>query len=392
MYRPNGRESCCPHYTIRLDSQQFKPSRAQRQTVNRFNKYVIGDSYTKEAARLHPKSREQAKKRDNQFDLVERIHEAEYSQLLQPPEPAHKLEVTLELNDFTEEKFAVYENYQRVVHHDEPGEISKRGFKRFLCDSPLRRETMVMPDGRERQLGSYHQCYRLDGKLVAIGVLDLLPECVSSVYFLYDESIHTYAPGKLGAFQEIALAMEEGYRWWYAGYYIHGCPKMRYKMDYSPQFILDPVALNWDPLDREVLDLLDRKPFVSLAEERQTGSVDTAAKSVSEDASMAADANMDGLALEAEAQSGDSDEESEFLFNSKTPGISSLSEIRALNMDHVAIKVAPVGPLFETCHLVGWEDRQVDDFPGSKAAIAELVAAIGPDLMGQICIDLLSMR
>ncbi len=42
-----------------------------------------------------------------------------------------------------------------------------------------------MSDGRERKIGSYHQCYRLDGKLVALGVLDLLPEVVSSVYLLY---------------------------------------------------------------------------------------------------------------------------------------------------------------------------------------------------------------
>jgi arginine-tRNA-protein transferase len=34
------------------------------------------------------------------------------------------------------------------------------------------------------KLGSYHQCYRLDGKLVAVAVLDLLPHAVSSVYLL----------------------------------------------------------------------------------------------------------------------------------------------------------------------------------------------------------------
>ena len=39
--------------------------------------------------------------------------------------------------------------------------------------------------GKEQKLGSYHQCYRLDGRLVAVGVLDLLPGCVSSVYLMW---------------------------------------------------------------------------------------------------------------------------------------------------------------------------------------------------------------
>ncbi|KAL6412809.1 arginine-tRNA-protein transferase [Ilyonectria robusta] len=302
MYRPDQRRSCCPHYTIRLDSSQFKPSRAQRQTLNRFNKYVVGDSYGKEAARLHPKSRDQAKKRDNHFDLVERIHEAEDAKLLKPPEAAHKLVVTLENDDFTEEKYTVYKNYQQVVHKDDPAEISRKGFKGFLCNSPLRRETMIGSNGRERRLGSYHHCYRLDGKLVAMGVLDLLPDCVSSVYFLYDESIHKLAPGKLGALYEIALSLEEGYGWWYPGFYIHSCPKMRSEM----------------------------------------------------------------------------------------PGIPSLSSIITLDMDRILLKITPDGPLYKTSDLVSWEQQTVEQWPGLRAGVAELVAAIGPDLMDQICLDFVS--
>ncbi len=42
----------------------------------------------------------------------------------------------------------------------------------------------MLERGKEKWIGSYHQCYRLDGKLVAMGVLDLLPTCVSSVYLM----------------------------------------------------------------------------------------------------------------------------------------------------------------------------------------------------------------
>jgi len=45
--------------------------------------------------------------------------------------------------------------------------------------------------------GSYHQLYRLNGKLIAIGVLDILPECVSSVYFIYDKTWEEFSLGKV---------------------------------------------------------------------------------------------------------------------------------------------------------------------------------------------------
>ena len=195
---PNQRASCCPHYTIRLDALAFKATKEQRQAVNRFNRYLLGEDYIKESARIYPKSKEDTARRKTDFDLVERIHESESPKLKTPPKPAHEFVVTLESNSFTEEKFALFENYQRIVHHEPPHRITKSGFRSFLCSSPLKRLKQTF-SGKDLLLGSYHQCYRLDGKLVAIGVLDLLPHAVSGVYFMYHESIHTWNPGKLSA-------------------------------------------------------------------------------------------------------------------------------------------------------------------------------------------------
>lgn len=112
-----------------------------------------------------------------------------------PIEPAHKLEITLEPAGFTEEKsakpsmeeplltedrYALYAHYQKSVHKD--SHSSKMDFKSFLCGGLG--QSVYGRDGKSRKIGSYHQCYRLDGKLVAMGVLDLLPHCVSSVYLL----------------------------------------------------------------------------------------------------------------------------------------------------------------------------------------------------------------
>ncbi|KAL7892681.1 arginine-tRNA-protein transferase [Trichoderma sp. SZMC 28014] len=395
LYRPNQRVSCCPHYTIRLDSDQFYPTRGQRQTINRFNKYVLGDQYIKQAARLHPRSREETKKRDNEFSLTERIHEAEIGQIKIPPEPAHKWTVTLEEDTFTKEKYEVYANYQRVVHGDGPNDRLPESFRRFLCDSPLLRRTMVGPDGRKRRLGSYHQCYRLDGVLVAIGVLDLLPQCVSSVYFLYHESIHKFAPGKLGALYEISLAIEDGYRWWYPGFYIHSCPKMRYKIDYGPQYILDPDTLEWRFLDKSILDILARDTYTSLsAADNLGGSELHSADALSIDNSAGKDENPASSGEDSE--DSDSDEDSgmayKSLFRSGMPGIPSVQDMEQFDLDHIVLRIFPTGPLFETSDLVGWRHSKLEEPSNVKHSIAQLIAAVGPDLMDRICLDLVRRR
>ncbi|KAI0181474.1 arginine-tRNA-protein transferase [Hypoxylon sp. FL1284] len=380
LYRPNQKDSCCPHYTIRLDCGRFRTIRDQRQTVNRFNRYVIGDTYAKEAARLYPKSREQARKRDTEFDLLERIHESEDTSLERPPEPAHAFSVTLEPNNFTEEKYQVFENYQRVVHHESPSSISRDGFRTFLCSSPIKREKLTGPDGRERQLGSFHQCYRLDGRLVAIGVLDLLPDCVSSVYFLYHESIHKFNPGKLGALREITLALEGGYRWWYPGFYIHTCPKMRYKIDFSPQQILDPDTLEWIDLSQDILEKFDGHGYLDL---QNAGNDNTAKPSPAEE-DIPTDAKHSDDKLPSDGDS-DSDDGTTFLFDTTMPGIPSIEEMGSVDLGRIVMRINR--GYTHTRNLIDWHRESISDRGSAKAMVAELLAAVGLDFLDSLCLD-----
>ena len=140
------------------------------------------------------------------------------------------LDMELEEAVYTEEKYALFKAYQRTIHSDD---TTRSGFKRFLCESPF---------------PSKHQMYRLDGKLIAMGVLDILPGCVSSVYFMYDPEYSKLSLGRLGACREIELAqsLESEY---YMGFYIPDCPKMRYKGEYKPSYLKDPLQDAWNNLD-----------------------------------------------------------------------------------------------------------------------------------------------
>ncbi|KAG8914626.1 Arginyl-tRNA--protein transferase 1 [Tulasnella sp. 408] len=208
------------------------------------------------------------------FPLVDELHSAEYAFLQDEAREkvAHRYEVTLEPSSFTEEKFQLFCAYQKAIHHDD--DKSRESFKRFLCDTPLKRQRIPYakqpPAHLPKTYESYHQMYRVDGELVAMGVIDVLPHCVSSVYLMYDPKWEAHSLGKLGklsALKEIALAQEissygaPGMGYLYMGFYIHTCQKMRYKAQYAPSFLLDPEAYTWCPTEK-ALPLLDKHLYV----------------------------------------------------------------------------------------------------------------------------------
>ena len=271
--------------------------------------------------------REKARQR-NEFDLRHAVHESEYANIQRPPEPAHRFEVTLESDDFTKEKYELFRNYQQHVHHEKPSEISQSGFKRFLCDSPLKKRTLEV-NGKTQKLGSYHQCYRLDGRLIAMGVLDLLPHCVSGVYFLYHSDFEKWSFGKLSALREATLALEGDYQYYYMGYYIHSCAKMKYKGEYRPQYVLDPESLEWNPLEGELRSLLDRKRYVSLSRERRRrdsaqGSIDSPVVSSAGDTE---DDSYSEYPYPTAKEASDAVSGGVSLFDLKIPGVMSEEEI-----------------------------------------------------------------
>jgi arginyl-tRNA---protein transferase len=189
-YKPHLRSSCCPPYTIKLDATAFKPSKHHKKLLNHWNKFVQDGGISKK--------RSKQKGRDNaEFNLIMSAHASEY-QPHQDHAFSHRYEMTLEPSSYTDEKYELFKKYQAEIHEDSSTPI---GFKRFLVTSPLRQEAIPYssppPNHLPTHYGSYHWSYRLDGKLIAVSVIDILPGCVSSVYFLYDKDYKSYSLGKV---------------------------------------------------------------------------------------------------------------------------------------------------------------------------------------------------
>uniref|UniRef100_A0A8C2XRW8 Arginyl-tRNA--protein transferase 1 n=1 Tax=Cyclopterus lumpus TaxID=8103 RepID=A0A8C2XRW8_CYCLU len=154
--------------------------------------------------------------------------------------------------------YQVYKLYQMAIHKDPPDKPSESQFRRFLCDSPL--EAEHSPDGPEVGYGSFHQQYWLDGRIVAVGVIDILPTCVSSVYFYYHPDFASLSLGSYSALREIAFTRQlqkqsPKLSYYYLGFYIHSCPKMRYKGQYRPSDLLCPETYAWVQIEQCLLQL-----------------------------------------------------------------------------------------------------------------------------------------
>uniref|UniRef100_A0A8C0YTF0 Arginyl-tRNA--protein transferase 1 n=1 Tax=Cyprinus carpio carpio TaxID=630221 RepID=A0A8C0YTF0_CYPCA len=187
-----------------------------------------------------------------------------------PSDPLHRLEVRLvpvsfEDPDFLasyEESAALYARYQMTVHGDAPYECGES-------------QAETAPDGPDVGYGSFHQQYWLDGTIVAVGVLDILPSCVSSVYLYYHPDFSSLSLGTYSALREIAFTRQLQQQspklsYYYLGFYVHSCPKMRYKGQYRPSDLLCPETYTWVPIER-CIPRLDISAYSRLNENAQAG-------------------------------------------------------------------------------------------------------------------------
>lgn len=194
--------------------------------------------------------------------------EAHLEELHSLKDPAHKLTVRLvqlcppaiELLDTLQESHRLYQKYQMAVHKDPSTKCSFENFKQFLLESPLVPEPH--PPEWECGYGTYHQQYILDGKLIMVGVVDILPNCISSKYLYYDTNYEFLRLGVFSALNELALVrrlhrINPSLRYYCMGYYLHSCQKMKYKGDYTPSYLLCPVTNQYVPIEscRPKLDL-----------------------------------------------------------------------------------------------------------------------------------------
>ncbi|MET0329710.1 MAG: arginyltransferase [Luteimonas sp.] len=125
--------------------------------------------------------------------------------------------VPAERND---ERLALYRRY--LVARHPAGGMDDHGaheFDQFLIGT--------WNEGRLLEL-------RLDGRLVAVAVTDLIEDALSAVYTFYDPELVSRGLGTVAILRQIAWAKRERRRYLYLGYWIDGHRKMAYKRNFRP--------------------------------------------------------------------------------------------------------------------------------------------------------------
>jgi arginine-tRNA-protein transferase len=134
------------------------------------------------------------------------------------------LAVTITEPQPTDEKFDLYQRYQSQWHGK--SDDDRETFNSFLYDSPV--DTLEF-------------CYRDPaGKLLAVGICDVCPLSLSSVYLYHDPAESHRGLGTFSALFEIEYAKSRAIPHWYLGYWVAGCAAMDYKAAFRPHEVLSP--------------------------------------------------------------------------------------------------------------------------------------------------------
>ena len=144
------------------------------------------------------------------------------------------LQVNFELPSCTDEMYKLYEHYINQRHSD--GDMyppSFDQFESFLCQSPPSSNTRFV-------------CFRLDKKLLAVAVVDMLPKGVSAIYTFFDPDYDIRSLGRLAVLWQIRWAQSQAMDFVYLGYWIKECQKMAYKSEYLPLQVFEDLI--WQPL------------------------------------------------------------------------------------------------------------------------------------------------
>lgn len=139
-----------------------------------------------------------------------------------------EIEISIHEPRLNEERLDLYQRYQEARHPKPgPADPEERAllFKEFFCSSCVHTAFME---------------YRLEGKLLGIGVVDLLPDSISSVYFMFDPQESARRLGVYSILKEIDLALETGRSFLHLGFWVPSSPRMEYKADFFPQELGGP--------------------------------------------------------------------------------------------------------------------------------------------------------
>lgn len=127
----------------------------------------------------------------------------------------------------TREHLSLFDRYHRYKHHTRDWDAPKSDPKNYYA-------SFVQGHG---DFG--FEVLYFDGDiLIAVDLIDILEEGISSLYCYYDPEYNRQSLGRYTLLQQIQFAQKLNLKWVYLGYYVEGCQSLAYKIDYQPSLQL----------------------------------------------------------------------------------------------------------------------------------------------------------
>lgn len=133
---------------------------------------------------------------------------------------AQEIRVVSQPAELQDEHFELYRRY--ISQRHPRGEMSGSSFEDF--------SHFLICDWCDTQLFEFY----LDDKLVAVAIVDVLPQGLSAVYTFYDPELPKRSLGTYAILWQIHHTRQLGLPFLYLGYWVPGCRKMEYKQEYRP--------------------------------------------------------------------------------------------------------------------------------------------------------------
>ena len=162
---------------------------------------------------------------------------------------------TIELTDQTQsnpEKMALYSVYDQIVHKSQGANAfgydmfigytnlisNENSFKSKIINYDSIKNKNIIP----KKYGTYNLLHRINGRLIAVNVLDFLPNLYISDYCYYDPDYNFLNLGKFTGIREIEyirylnkfLNEKDQIKYYSMGYFTSNCLKMLYKSEFQP--------------------------------------------------------------------------------------------------------------------------------------------------------------
>lgn len=152
---------------------------------------------------------------------------------------AGRFDIQVSQPKLDEEHLELYRRYQEEHHGEDGQQTDELSYQRFLIETVT--DTIELSWRDE------------SGALVGVGILDVTPRALSSVYFYWEPGLAELSLGTYSALVEIELCQRWSKPWYYLGYVVPGVRTMEYKANFEGAEVWD--GQGWQALGaRDVSD------------------------------------------------------------------------------------------------------------------------------------------